>query len=103
MSGKQRCKVICGLSQPPKELIASVIEAEGKRLVPKKKAPVLHVPAGRTVWLKEGTNSYRFEMSNAMGMAQRGIRVDPNMLIDHFPSRYEHAFDQLVLDTCEVG
>ena len=71
-------------------------------LIQNKTKMVLRVPAGKTAWLKEGTSNYRFELSSAVGMTQRGIRVVPDMFIDHFPSRYEHAFDQLVLDTCKV-
>ena len=108
MSKRERVKVVLGASEPPKDLIAAVLEAEGKRLVPKKGAPTLYIPAEHTVWLKEiphepdnsgtGTRtatSYRYELSNAREMSQREIRVYPDMLVDHFPARYEYAFDHL--------
>lgn len=106
MSKRERYKVVLGASEPPKDLIASVLEAEGKRLVPKKGAPTLYIPAEHTVWLKEsprkkengGTGSitsYHYELSNAREMSQREIRVYPDMLVDHFPARYEYAFDHL--------
>ncbi len=102
MTKKERYKVILGASEPPKDLIASVLEAEGKRLVPKKGAPTLFIPAKQTVWLKEIRNEdehsehrYRYELSNAREMSQREIRVSPDMLVDHFPARYEYAFAHL--------
>ena len=102
MTKKERYKVILGRSEPPKDLIASVLEAEGKRLVPKKGAPTLYIPAEHIVWLKESPReernsgiSYRYDVLSAREMAQREIRVYPDMLVDHFPSRYEYAFDHL--------
>jgi hypothetical protein len=103
MSKKERYKVVLGASEPPKDLIASVLEAEGKRLVPKEGAPTLYTPAQHTVWLKESSNGnnessgaiYRYDLSNAREMAQREIRVYPDMFVDHFPARYEYAFDHL--------
>ena len=103
MSKRERYKLILGASEAPKDLIAAVLEAEGKRLVPKKGAPTLFIPAERTVWLKEKRNeeeenigvSYRYDLSNAREMSQREIRVYPDMLVDHFPARYEHAFAHL--------
>lgn len=102
MTKKEKYKVILGALEPPKDLIASVIEAEGKRLIPKKGAPTLYIPAEYTIWMKESPNEkenggtkYHYDLMNAREMAQREIRVYPDMLVDHFPSRYEHAFDQL--------
>jgi len=104
MSKKERYKVVLGASEPPKDLIASVLEAEGKRLVPKQGAPTLYIPAQNTVWLKESSNEndeensgavYRYDLSNAREMSQREIRVYPDMFVDHFPARYEYAFDHL--------
>lgn len=102
MSQKERYKVILGASEPPKELIASVLEAEGKRLDPKKGAPILYAPVKQNVWLKELRNEdgehehhYRYELSAAREISQREIRVSPDMLVDHFPARYEYAFAHL--------
>eukprot|EP00531_Pseudo-nitzschia_arenysensis_P015125 CAMPEP_0116121206 /NCGR_PEP_ID=MMETSP0329-20121206/3575_1 /TAXON_ID=697910 /ORGANISM="Pseudo-nitzschia arenysensis, Strain B593" /LENGTH=653 /DNA_ID=CAMNT_0003615007 /DNA_START=83 /DNA_END=2042 /DNA_ORIENTATION=+ len=92
MTQKERYKVILGASEPPKELIASVLEAEGKRLDPKKGAPILYAPVKQNVWLKELRNEegerehhYRYELSTAREISQREIRVSPDMLVDHFP------------------
>ncbi|OEU21033.1 alpha/beta-hydrolase [Fragilariopsis cylindrus CCMP1102] len=105
MSSRERYKVILGSSEPPKELIASVLEAEGKLLSPKKGAPVLYIPAKNTIWLKKdkenNNGDYRFEVSNAREMTQKVIRVYPDMFTDHFPSRYEHAFDHLIQEKSE--
>eukprot|EP00536_Pseudo-nitzschia_multiseries_P005661 jgi/Psemu1/303501/fgenesh1_kg.108_\ len=49
MSGKQITSLVLGASPPPTDLIASVLEAEGVRLVPKRGAPTLYVPAGKIV------------------------------------------------------
>ncbi|VEU35985.1 unnamed protein product [Pseudo-nitzschia multistriata] len=103
MSGKQITSLILGASPPPKDLIASVLEAEGSRLVPKKGAPTLYIPAETVVLLKENLDekgehsdgSYRYELTNARELSQREIRVYPDMFVDHFPSRYEHVFDHL--------
>lgn len=102
MSKKERYKVVLGASEPPKDLIASVLEAEGKRLVPKQGAPMLYIPAEQTVWLKKRLNNrkdsgsrYYFKSLNALEMAQREIRVYPDMLVDHFPARYEYVFDHI--------
>ena len=102
MSKKERYKVILGASEPPKDLIAAVLEAEGKRLRPKEGAPTLYIPTEQIVWLKENPNngendgaSYRHDSLNAREMSQREIRVSPDMLVDHFPARYEYAFDHL--------
>ena len=102
MSKKEKYKVVLGAMEPPKDLIASVLEAEGKRLIPKKGAPVLYIPAEHTVQLREIPNtkknigsSYSYSLSNAWEMSQREIRVYPDMLVDHSPARYENAFDHL--------
>ena len=102
LSRKDRYKIILGALEPPKDLIAAVLEAEGKKLVPKKGAPTLYIPAEHSVWLKEnipeeknGDASYRYELSNAREMSQREIRVFPDMLVDHFPARYEYALDNM--------
>mmetsp|Transcript_1127 Transcript_1127/g.2868 ORF Transcript_1127/g.2868 Transcript_1127/m.2868 type:complete len:227 (-) Transcript_1127:1287-1967(-) len=103
MSGKEITRMVLGASPPPTDLIASVLEAEGVCLVPKKGAPTLYIPAEKVVLLKENLDemgehsdgTYRFEVSNGRELSQREIRVCPDMLLDHSPARYEHAFDHL--------
>lgn len=102
MARRERYKVVLGASPVPKDLIASVMEAEGTRLAPKKGAPTLYIPAEKIVLLKENTDaahgraSYHYELTNPHEMSRREIRVYPDMMVDHFPSRYEHAFDHLL-------
>jgi hypothetical protein len=96
MTSRERYKVILGMVPPPKDLVAAVLESQGRSLPPKKGAPRLHIPAERTVWLKgDGNNikhgEYRYEILTPKDMTNRGIRVNPDMLLDHFPPRYEHA------------
>ena len=99
MSRRERLKVILGIDSPPKELVASVLEADGRTVEPKAGAPALLIPAEKIVWLKQDRNgdddSYHPEILTPVDMMRRGIRVNPEMLTDHFPPRYEHAFDHL--------
>jgi hypothetical protein len=99
MSRRGRIKVILGIDSPPKELIASVLEEDRKSIEPKAGAPALLIPAKQIVWLKQDRNgdndSYHSEILTPVDMMKRGIRVNPEMLTDHFPPRYEHAFDHL--------
>lgn len=118
MTRRERYKVLLGLQPPPPELIASVLEAAGTVMSPRKGAPILLVPAEKIFWLKQqeqqqeeqptedqGTGDevksdgeardYEFEVFRPKDLKRVGIRVNPDMLLDHFPPRYEHAFDHL--------
>lgn len=99
MTSRQRYKVILGMVGPPKDLIATVLESGGKSLLPKQGAPRLYIPAEKTVWLKKDIQKehgeYQYEILSPNEMMHRGIRVNPDMLLDHFPPRYEHALDHI--------
>ncbi|KAL3904667.1 MAG: hypothetical protein SGARI_004824, partial [Bacillariaceae sp.] len=122
MSRRERYKVLLGIQPPPQELIASVLEAAGAKVKPKKGAPILSIPAKRIVWLKKKEDrdeedggkrldlsdddednfddpdegkDYGFQVLKPRDMLKVGIRVNPDMLLDHFPPRYEHAFDHV--------
>jgi hypothetical protein len=100
MTRSQRYQVILGTKDVPSDLVGAIIESEGKSLEPKKGAPVLYVPAKQNIWLQcedaseEGI--YYYEIFGSRDLVRRGIKVHPEMLLDHFPARYEHAFDHLV-------
>jgi hypothetical protein len=107
MSRIERMQVLLGMKAPPSGLIDAVLQ--GPSVEPKRGAPPLEVPAGRTLWIKEATaathacdgDDYTFEWldPNSFRLQQQagggGIRVHPDMFVDHFPPRYEHAFDRL--------
>ena len=123
MTRRERYKVLLGIQPPPKELIASVVEAAGVKVKPKDGAPILSIPAKRIVWLKKKEDQgdsqdmddssslypsdedafddpdegkdYGFQVLRPRDMLKVGIRVNPDMLLDHFPPRYEHAFDHV--------
>ena len=38
---------------------------------------------------------YSYQIPKPRDMLKVGIRVNPDMLLDHFPPRYEHAFDHV--------
>jgi hypothetical protein len=106
MTRRERYQVLLGTQKPPPELIATVVEAAGTKVKPKEGAPVLSIPAKRIFWLKrKGTrddpdgvddnSDYGVQILKSRDMLKHGIRVDPDMLLDHFPPRYEHAFDHV--------
>ena len=116
MTKKEIYKIILGATkQLPQNLIDTVTKAERIPIRPIKGAPILSVPAKNTVWIKENKrkrrsptkttknhhhrkNTYRFEVVPASELRKRDIRVYPDMFTDHFPSRYEHAFDHLIIN-----
>jgi hypothetical protein len=119
MTRRQRYQVLLGLLPPPSKLIESVRHAERIALTPKEGAPVLHIPANTVLWLqkqrqhgktkiKDGpqqddtqnndddyNKDYVYQVWRPRDMTTLGIRVNPDMLLDHFPPRYEHALDHL--------
>ena len=119
MTKKEIYKIILGATkQLPQNLIDTVTKAERIPIRPIKGAPILSVPAKNTVWIKENKrkrrsptkttrnhhhrkNTYRFEVVPASELRKRDIRVYPDMFTDHFPSRYEHAFDHLIINDDE--
>jgi pimeloyl-ACP methyl ester carboxylesterase len=88
----------------PESLVQDVQRAQQNRLEVKPGAPLLIIPAARTVWMKETTpvthdaakeEEYEYLAYDAHTLAHMGIRLDTRMMSDHFPSRYEHAFHHL--------
>lgn len=102
MTRSERYRVILGMKDVPADLVGAVVESEGKALEPKAGAPVLYIPAQDNVWLKCKDESeegdYFFDVVGSRDLVKRGIKVHPEMLLDHFPARYEHAFAHLVIE-----
>jgi Lipase (class 3) len=99
MTSTERYKVVLGMVRPPEHLVEAVLESKGKNLQPKQGAPSLCIPSEKTVWLKQDNEKdngeYRYEIVTPTEWMRRGIRVNPDMLLDHFPPRYEHALDHI--------
>ena len=97
MSRLERAKVVMGWPVP-EPLIEAVQKVPS--LEPKPGAPQLEIPAGRTIWLREREDGeYEYQQWDPKSLLQNSeIRVHQDMLVDHFPPRYEHALDHLVLD-----
>ena len=97
--------IIAGSQPPPPELLAAVRNVPS--VVPIRGAPRLHVPAAKTVWLHNNppksqpgssadktkkTSTTTYTVCETLPFE---IRVHPNMLVDHFPARYEYALEHL--------
>jgi hypothetical protein len=93
-------QVSMGLAKPDKALLDDVLTASTKRLLPKAGAPILKIPSAAVVWMREKGNSgkYDFKVCDPRRLATSGIFVDSNMLQDHLPPSYEHAFHNLEED-----
>ena len=93
MTRTERAKVVVGAAPAPTEL-TRILQDE-PNVLPKQGAPLLEIPAGQTILLRNIGNDdgdYEYE---AIQSVPPGIRVHADMFIDHFPPRYEHAFDHL--------
>jgi hypothetical protein len=55
------------------------------------------IPAATSVWLREDPKSglISFRICERQRLAKLGILFHKNMLLDHFPPRYEHALDHI--------
>jgi hypothetical protein len=92
----KRMKILSGTVEPDEEIQKEVERASQKRLPPKAGAPILAVPAKATVWMKETeTGTFDIKVCDARKLANMGITIHPDMIQDHFPSRYEHALHNL--------
>jgi len=66
MGWRQRIACVTGHSEPDEALLKAIRHANRKRLIPKKGAPMLVIPAGRNLWIREkknrqqGRERYRF-------------------------------------------
>lgn len=98
---RNRMSYVTGYADVETELIEAVQKASQERLPPKKGAPILVIPAATNLWLRQieddhdGCASYDVKACDASKLSTLGIRVDPNMLRDHLPPRYEHALHNL--------
>lgn len=94
---RRRFQLMAGYEEPGDDLIQAVQRANTMRLKPKEGAPVLAIPSAAVLWILETPDSeaYDAKVCDALKMATLGIQVDPNMLVHHFPPRYEHALYNL--------
>ena len=91
-----RLRVIWGSQKPPRELVDLVRVASNEALVPKRGAPRLVIPARASVWMRHDSDgNYSVDICDSRRLALLGIHLDNNMLADHSPARYEHAFEAL--------
>ena len=97
----KRMQWITGIKKPDASLIESVQRASTERLPPKPGAPLLAIPAATNVWMREqgrrrrGSGRYDVKLCDSERLATLGVHIDLEMLTDHFPPRYEHAFHHL--------
>ncbi|CAB9498998.1 Sn1-specific diacylglycerol lipase beta [Seminavis robusta] len=99
MSRYERVKLAMGITEPNEDLIEAVRIASSKRLVPKKGAPVLSIPAASTIWMNEQEDgSYDYEICDPAALSKLGPVLSTRMVEHHLPPRYEHAFENLNLD-----
>jgi hypothetical protein len=97
MTNMDRLQVAVGWKPPSHEMM-TYLQTKKQSIKPIQGSPRLEVPAGKTIWLHEGRNGYYTwdclapkELVNHF----HDIRIHPDMFTDHFPPRYEHAFEHL--------
>ena len=84
-------------SQPPATALVDTVAV----VTPKRGAPRLEVPAAQTIWLrpsskKEDQDHHDYRASVWKRLPST-ISIHSNMLLDHFPPRYEYALDHVVV------
>jgi hypothetical protein len=97
---RKRMSYLTGYATIEDSLVQAVQRATEKRLPPKQGAPILVIPASTNLWLRRvqdgtGEDPYDVKLCDPVKLSTLGIRMDPNMLQDHFPPRYEHALHSL--------
>jgi Lipase (class 3) len=99
---RNRMSYVTGYADIEPSLIEAVQKASQERLPPKQGAPILVIPAATNLWLRQikddhdgGGPNYDVKACDSVKLSTFGIRVDPNMLQDHLPPRYEHALHNL--------
>lgn len=97
LSWSSRMKLVTGWTAPDVTLIDVVKQASSKRLDPKPGAPLLAIAAGSVVWLRanDDGHTYNKKICDPAALAVMGVWVNPDMLLHHFPPRYEHALHNL--------
>jgi hypothetical protein len=90
-------QVSMGLAKPEQALLDDIVTVHTKRLLPKAGAPLLKIPSASVVWMREKGDSgkYDFKVCDPSGLATLGISVVSNIMADHLPPCYEHAFHNL--------
>ena len=100
LSRTERLQVAFGLKAPPKDLVDAFREQQKTSMPPIEGSPRLEVPAAKTVRLHPTNNdhgSYTWECLSPQELIRHyeGIRIHPEMFLDHLAPRYEHALEHL--------
>ena len=98
LSRTERLQVAFGLKAPPKDLVDAFREQQKKSMPSIEGSPRLEVPAAKTVRLHPSNNdSYTWECLSPKDLIRHyeGIRIHPEMFLDHLAPRYEHALEHL--------
>jgi hypothetical protein len=94
LSWTQKLAIVGGSQPPPDDMIQAVLNTPS--LLPKRGAPRLQVPASQTIWLQQQSKGeYVPAIYDSKDFPFIHIRVNPNMVVDHFPARYEYALEHL--------
>jgi hypothetical protein len=93
-------QVSLGLAKLDQALLDDVVTANTKRLMAKAGAPLLKIPSASVVWMREKGDSGKYDLTvcDPKRLATLGIFVDSNMVQDHLPPCYEHAFHNMEED-----
>mmetsp|Transcript_2113 Transcript_2113/g.6094 ORF Transcript_2113/g.6094 Transcript_2113/m.6094 type:complete len:526 (+) Transcript_2113:108-1685(+) len=95
----ERQKMVIGFHRTDESLRADVLKASLRRLPSKPGAPILAIPAASNIWIRErgfaGSDDYDARTCDSIRLSKRGILLDQNMLLHHFPTSYEHALSRL--------
>lgn len=105
----RRLQYATGTRELSDQVVKSIIsEWKSHELPPKAGAPTLVIPTGANLWLiqkkilgaanqDDWMPSYDAKVCDSRLLAEDiGIRINPNMIQDHFPVSYEHALENWV-------
>jgi hypothetical protein len=97
MSFLDRLRLVNGYTKPSQALVNAVENAQKEGLPAIPGAPVLMIPATSTVWMRERHRSgkYNVKVCDPNRLALLAPMIHTNMILDHFPPRYEHALHRL--------
>jgi len=95
-------RLITGFTEPDASLCADVLKASLRS-----EEAVFQTrcsnSASSNIWIKEkgctGSDDYDARDCDSIRLAKRGILLDQNMLLHHFPTSYEYALSRLSSST----
>jgi len=95
----EKAKLILGKDMPSDTLIKSANDAFHMPLPTKQGMPVLAAPVMVIAWAckKKGTTGkFDVKLCDSMLLAKNEIYIDPESVMDHYPTRYERAFTNII-------